>query len=317
MLANRYLWRVSHLTMGRRRIIRTTSLTSSHRSDHRMIKVGVASAFFAMSIAVKWCDAEKSKLYRRFHLQNTDSPPNGTGIIKDRIQKANLLVWDRHSVAANEPCEDGSCGRLMRFAARKPKKSSSRSRWSVGQHVDESEDGNTHIQKKNNNDMLVTTVFDGHGGAKAMLFLKKHFLGAFEAIMEEILERKSSSSLNFVEVIQKAMSIAYEEADVAFETEALECVLRGQWGAAQVGACVLMACTTDSNIVVANAGDCRALLAVRDKNNNKLRPCQISNDHNAREEVEKKKLREAHDEANVIVEYVIQHFFLNTYILHV
>ena len=97
----------------------------------------------------------------------------------------------------------------------------------------------------------------------------------------------------------------------------MECVLRGQWGAAQVGACVLMACTTDSNIVVANEGDCRALLAVRDKNNNKLRPCQISNDHNAREEVEKKKLREAHDEANVIVEYVIQHFFLNTYILHV
>jgi pyruvate dehydrogenase phosphatase len=161
-------------------------------------------------------------------------------------------------------------------------------------------------EKKNtNNDILVTSVFDGHGGAKAMLFLKKHFLSAFEAIAEEIFE-DSRSSLDTVDVIKRATSLAFAEADVAFEKEALECVLKGEWGAAQVGACVLMACTTDSSIVVANAGDCRALLAVRDETNNKLRPCQISNDHNAREKVEKIKLRNAHpDESNVIVEYVV------------
>ena len=135
-----------------------------------------------------------------------------------------------------------------------------------------------------------------------MLFLKRHFLNAFEAIAEEIFE-DGRSSLDAVDVIKRATSLAFAEADVAFETEALECVLKGDWGAAQVGACVLMACTTDSSIVVANAGDCRALLAVRDERNNKLRPCQISNDHNAREKVEKKKLRNAHpDESNVIVE---------------
>ena len=153
---------------------------------------------------------------------------------------------------------------------------------------------------------LFASVFDGHGGAKAMLFLKKHFLSAFEAIAEEIFE-DSRSSLDTVDVIKRATSLAFAEADVAFETEALECVLKGQWGAAQVGACVLMACTTDSNIVVANAGDCRALLAVRDETSNKLRPCQISNDHNAREKVEKIKLRNTHpDESNVIVEYVVR-----------
>ena len=177
----------------------------------------------------------------------------------------------------------------------KPKKSRTK-RWNMSQNED--------TTNTTTNDILVTSVFDGHGGAKAMMFLKKHFLSAFEAIAEEIFE-ESRSSQNVVDVIKTATSLAFAEADVAFETEALECVLKGQWGAAQVGACVLMACTTDSNIVVANAGDCRALLAVRDETSNKLRPCQISNDHNAREKVEKLKLREAHpDEPNVIVEYV-------------
>ena len=185
----------------------------------------------------------------------------------------------------------------MRFSSfNKRSKKSGRNRWNANPSQEEED------KKSTNNDILVTSVFDGHGGAKAMLFLKRHFLNAFEAIAEEIFE-DGRSSLDAVDVIKRATSLAFAEADVAFETEALECVLKGDWGAAQVGACVLMACTTDSSIVVANAGDCRALLAVRDERNNKLRPCQISNDHNAREKVEKKKLRNAHpDESNVIVE---------------
>eukprot|EP00939_MAST-03C_sp_MAST-3C-sp1_P002650 g2650.t1 len=164
--------------------------------------------------------------------------------------------------------------------------------------------------------ILLAGVIDGHGGSKAMLFLKNNFVDAFETIAKDLFAISSSENTSFVpqspettcHLLDTALNLAFEEADCAFERESLALVLQGQWAAAHVGACLLVAAITSTHILVANAGDCRAVLAVRDDDgtmsSSSLRAVQISNDHNAREQTERAKLILEHpNEPNVVVEY--------------
>eukprot|EP00940_MAST-03C_sp_MAST-3C-sp2_P000598 g598.t1 len=156
--------------------------------------------------------------------------------------------------------------------------------------------------------MLITAVIDGHGGSKGMQFLKKHFMSAFELIIKDLFVisevTNGEEGLDIPALLETAFALTFEEADFAFEKECLKSVKRGEWNAAHVGACLLASALTSTDIVIANAGDARAILALRDPETSKLRALQISSDHNAREKVERSKLMMDHpNDPNVVVEY--------------
>lgn len=197
--------------------------------------------------------------------------------VSEGIYNPRDLSWDFHEVGSNKPCEDGCGGKV--------------------------------IQLNDGQNILLTYMFDGHGGAKAMQFLMSHFLSIFEATVAEYASiDEHEDTIDPSQVVQSAIVASFERADTAFEEEARRSIQAGSWNAAHVGACVLAACVTDSEIIVGNCGDCRALVAVREYNQDRtssvLKAVQLSHDHNAREAREKLRFAATHpDDPNAIVEY--------------
>lgn len=83
-------------------------------------------------------------------------------------------------------------------------------------------------------------VFDGHGGAKAAEFAARNMK---RNILDEVLRRGDNE-------IEEAVKHGYLNTDSNF----LEEDLRG-------GSCCLTALIRNGNLVVSNAGDCRAVLS--------------------------------------------------------
>lgn len=85
-------------------------------------------------------------------------------------------------------------------------------------------------------------VFDGHGGSEAAEFCSKN-MGQF--ITDELAKREGESS----EAIEAAVRNGYLRTDKEF--------LKGD---SKGGACCLTALLHKGNLVISNAGDCRAVL---------------------------------------------------------
>lgn len=85
-------------------------------------------------------------------------------------------------------------------------------------------------------------IFDGHGGKRAAEFASEN-LGNF--IANEISTTNGSSSN-----VEEAIRIGYLKTDAEFLKEE-----------ANGGACCVTALVRDGDVVVSNAGDCRAVLS--------------------------------------------------------
>lgn len=138
--------------------------------------------------------------------------------------------------------------------------------------------------------LLAAAVFDGHGGAAVAEHLSSSLLPA----VERRLQASAGLSSNDLGAALRA-AFAEQEAelraglmqlaqDAAIQPQSKPRFLR----ALRVGACALTLLVAPELVVVANCGDCQALL-VRDGV-----PRQLSRVHNADQPEEQRRLREAH-----------------------
>ncbi|PKA67097.1 putative protein phosphatase 2C 25 [Apostasia shenzhenica] len=90
-------------------------------------------------------------------------------------------------------------------------------------------------------------IFDGHGGSKAAEFASQK-IG--ELIVEEVLTRGGEGGIE----LEEAMKNSYLKTDMEFLKEDL----RG-------GACCVTAFVRNGDLIVSNAGDCRAVVSISGK----------------------------------------------------
>ncbi|CAI9119050.1 OLC1v1020711C1 [Oldenlandia corymbosa var. corymbosa] len=120
-------------------------------------------------------------------------------------------------------------------------------------------------------------VFDGHGGSDAAAFVKDNALKFFfqDALL---LQRADIDELSFLEELENSQRRAFLVADQALaEEEGVDCYC---------GTTALTALVLGRRLLIANAGDCRAVLC------RKGVAVQLSQDHRPSSVVEKKRVED-------------------------
>jgi pyruvate dehydrogenase phosphatase len=172
---------------------------------------------------------------------------------------------------------------------------------------------------------LISAVLDGHGGWQAAEFARRHLPGNIVAELENCTDADEPDQ------VAAAMQRAFQRTDRAFIDKIRAAYDIGFGDVAHVGCCALAAVVMPHAVVVANAGDCRAVvgrvadekdaLAASDPNasvaevvvpaGSPLRPrggsvyvsaTPLSEDHNARMPRERARLEMAHPgEADIVM----------------
>jgi pyruvate dehydrogenase phosphatase len=151
----------------------------------------------------------------------------------------------------------------------------------------------------------IVAVFDGHGGWNVADYASKVFVRELESSYETCAEDCEAKTMttSLFETFDKIESAALKVANHAFKF--------GYGNVVRVGSCALIACFNKNTILVANLGDCRAVLASK----NPLIDCdtyvgpksqyvvtRLTGEHNARVPLEVLKLKTLHpDEDNIVI----------------
>jgi len=128
-------------------------------------------------------------------------------------------------------------------------------------------------------------VCDGHGGPEVSTMAKQSLLPAV------------ASALARYSKVEHALHEGFRATEQEVETRCWEQCSSGHWNFASVGCCALVAhlSVDKRQLTVANAGDCRAVLATRHGGEgNGIVAVPLSRDHNAREQQEQDEARLAH-----------------------
>lgn len=148
---------------------------------------------------------------------------------------------------------------------------------------------------------VFAAVLDGHGGRHVSEFAHVRIADAVE---EEV--RHTTAETDPREV-GAALVRAYERLDREYARQVEPAFRMGFGEVARVGACALTAVVTDKALVVANAGDCRAVLGRAGDSSSSsatasgLEAVPLTRDHNAREPEEKARLAREHPGEDDIV----------------
>jgi len=111
---------------------------------------------------------------------------------------------------------------------------------------------------------LLAAVYDGHGGWQAAEYARRTLL---ECVVRELgregvkdVREGASNSLDLPERASSALVRAFAATERTFIDAIRPAYAVGFGDVARVGACALAAWANESHVVVANAGDCRAVL---------------------------------------------------------
>ncbi|CAN8270229.1 unnamed protein product [Cochlearia groenlandica] len=120
-------------------------------------------------------------------------------------------------------------------------------------------------------------VFDGHGGSEASQYIKEN---AARLFFEDVVFQKSHSIVNslFLKELEKSHRRSYRLADLAMEDESIV--------SSSCGTTALTAIVIGRHLMVANAGDCRAVLCRKGK------AVDMSFDHKSTFEPEKRRVED-------------------------
>lgn len=127
-------------------------------------------------------------------------------------------------------------------------------------------------------------VCDGHGGGDVSALAKRHLLPEIASALARFSKVEHA--------LHEGFRVTEKEAEHACWNECQS----GRWKAASVGSCALVAhlSVDRSQLTVANAGDCRAVLATRRSGSSTVEAVALSHDHNSREKHEQEVARKEH-----------------------
>jgi pyruvate dehydrogenase phosphatase len=141
--------------------------------------------------------------------------------------------------------------------------------------------------------LRLAAVLDGHGGWQVADFVSKNLVNALTA--RKCLDMNAKDEMDTT----MRLRLVYNDLEEAYINSVRSAYKLGYGNVASVGACTLVAIVKDSNLVVANAGDCRCVLGIQKASG--YEAMRITTDHNCRYPSEQEKLRRAHPGENDIV----------------
>lgn len=184
------------------------------------------------------------------------------------------------------------------FAAEQLRKNKSHCHFAKATYPANNPTEDRHLVSEENG-WKIAAVFDGHGGFQVAEYISNNILDIVlknikdvDVTDEILLDSRVSASFhtmetNVISTVRPSFEIGFGEV-------------------AKVGSCALLAMKKSDRLVVANLGDCRAILgsSVNSGSSSKphFAPTQISREHNARVSLEVLNLIQNHpDEKNVVV----------------
>ncbi|KAI3442986.1 Protein-serine/threonine phosphatase [Psidium guajava] len=132
-------------------------------------------------------------------------------------------------------------------------------------------------------------IYDGHGGSEASWFIRDNLFCNIKKLVSEHQEVSAN-------VIKKAF-LATEECFLS--------MVKKNWHnkphIASAGSCCLVGVISNGTLIVANAGDSRAVLGRAVKNSKRMTPIQLSEEHNVSLESVREEVRSLHPHDQQIV----------------
>jgi len=154
------------------------------------------------------------------------------------------------------------------------------------------------------------SVHDGHGGFQMAEYSHKVLLGEVRRLHEgqktyvNFFDRERQKKMDSFESIEAVVEAAFASVEQQYLAKTKEAYALGFGDLAKVGSCVLLVMHKGSQLVVANCGDCRAVLGTAGEGDSAKRhfATRLSHDHNSRVPLEAVRLLRAHpDESDIIV----------------
>jgi pyruvate dehydrogenase phosphatase len=147
----------------------------------------------------------------------------------------------------------------------------------------------------------IAAVFDGHGGWQVAQLAQERLLGEVIKEMEQRLNTSGGGSITS-SITDESILTAFSSVEKEYLRRVKEAYRLGFGEVGKVGACALVALynNTTGELVLGNAGDCRAVLGSiqENDNDNDNKPyylaSRITHDHNARMPLELLTLQKEH-----------------------
>lgn len=131
----------------------------------------------------------------------------------------------------------------------------------------------------------VLSVFDGHGGWQVATFLEQNLISKFQ-------QHLHVSACKTPSLLAEALRLSYLELDAQLEDKVRKTLQLGFDRFNRVGSCAITVAVSPTDIIVANSGDCRAVLACKNG------AVQVSRVHNVADSEERRKVRNQHMNEN-------------------
>ena len=165
-----------------------------------------------------------------------------------------------------------------------------------------------HIAYKKVREWDVSAVFDGHGGWNVSEFAMTNLLDILERNLSSINPPTSqiapSKSIKVVDeaALDEAITKSFDDCEQKYVNSIRSAYQLGFGSVASVGSCVLVAMKHNEHLVLANCGDCRAVLGSISKvstassvySNGPILATRLTRDHNSREPLEAAAMQRAH-----------------------
>lgn len=139
-------------------------------------------------------------------------------------------------------------------------------------------------------------IMDGHGGWQVSEYVSKSLV--------ETLKKNSIFNMSFKNevMIDNGMKTVFQDLETGYLAQVRNAYKLGFGSVASVGCCILVALQQAKHLIIANCGDCRAVLGNQTIKDGNYIGITITKDHNCREIIEQMKLlREHPGEENAFV----------------
>jgi pyruvate dehydrogenase phosphatase len=166
-------------------------------------------------------------------------------------------------------------------------------------------------------DLVLVGLADGHGGFQCSQFVQTALPDAFSAELSALSNSDGYGVHSHVDLqhIKTALARSFERVDRDFIGRLRPAFQLGFGSVSSVGACTIAAVISSSHVVVANAGDCRAVVGIKQSTRpgdsglppsieaSTVEVVELSVDHNCALPREQAQLRIAHpDDPDVVMQ---------------
>lgn len=139
-------------------------------------------------------------------------------------------------------------------------------------------------------------VFDGHGGWQVSNY-------AAQGLIDRVMTKINHTDEKDEQTLDNQISSIFEAIEQDIRTGVRNAVSQGSTNMVKVGSCVLLAFQKGDRLILANCGDCRAILgsATVQPTGHRYVSTRLNRDHNARVALEQLRLQQDHPGENNLV----------------